>query len=207
VLYGSDSHLRQSRRHHGHSRANLAMVPGGSGGSRLAGRSQEQLRSPGLHERIAVAIAGGRALGEGQGCDCPVPGSSRAGWVETIHAPLPSAAAYWLKRARATIPPSTIQGHAFVRDFDHVKPLTWRGAGASNRGPGTGASVLGLPLTHRDPLRLFSQVRGFSFGLVRPYRTNGTLMACRRSGVRIPVAPPLFRISVRLLNDKSRDSL
>jgi len=27
--------------------------------------------------------------------------NSRAGWVETIHAPLPSAAAYWLNRADA----------------------------------------------------------------------------------------------------------
>jgi hypothetical protein len=37
--------------------------------------------------------------------------NSRLAWVETIHAPLPSAAAYWLNRALAMTVPLTSKGH------------------------------------------------------------------------------------------------
>ena len=58
--------------------------------------------------------------------------SSRLVWVGAIHAPLPPAAANQLKQAVATIAPS-IGDHAFVADFDQVKPLSRRGdTGARN---------------------------------------------------------------------------
>jgi hypothetical protein len=46
--------------------------------------------------------------------------------------------------------------------------------------------------THRDLLGSFALVRGSPFDSVRPCQTSGTCMACRRSGVRIPLAPPFF---------------
>jgi hypothetical protein len=44
--------------------------------------------------------------------------------------------------------------------------------------------------THRDPLGWFALVRGSPFDSGRLSQTSRTCMACRKSGVRIPLAPP-----------------
>src|SRR5215469_13384317 len=43
--------------------------------------------------------------------------------------------------------------------------------------------------TGRDSLGLFALVRGSAFDSSRPYRTYRTYMACRKSEVRVPLAP------------------
>ena len=58
-------------------------------------------------ERVIVAVAGGQAFGEGQCRDRLVAAEQPRGRADTIHAPLPSAAACWLNRAVATTAPST----------------------------------------------------------------------------------------------------
>jgi hypothetical protein len=52
-----------------------------------------------------------------------------------------------------------------------------------------GASVFRLPRTPRDVLRPFLQVGDSPFDSVRRRSTYRIRMACKRSGVRIPVAP------------------
>jgi hypothetical protein len=53
--------------------------------------------------------------------------------------------------------------------------------------------VFRLPRTPRDVLRPFLQVGGSPFDSVRRRSTYRIRMACKRSGVRIPVAPPQVR--------------
>ena len=55
-----------------------------------------------------------------------------------------------------------------------------------------GATVFRWSPTHRDPIRSFALVRGSPIDSGRLSRTSGNCMACRRSGVRIPLAPPFF---------------
>jgi len=52
-----------------------------------------------------------------------------------------------------------------------------------------GASVFRLPRTPRDVLRPFLQVGDSPFDSVRRRSTYRIRMACKRSGVRIPIAP------------------
>jgi hypothetical protein len=52
-----------------------------------------------------------------------------------------------------------------------------------------GANVFRLPQTPCDPLRPFLQVRGSPFDSFRRKSTSRIRMACKRSGVRIPIAP------------------
>jgi hypothetical protein len=58
------------------------------------------------------------------------------------------------------------------------------------REPGTGANAFSRLPTHRDLLGSFALVRGSRFDSGRLPRTCMSYMACRRSGVRIPLAPP-----------------
>ena len=67
------------------------------------------------------------------------------------------------------------------------------------REPAKGANVFRRLSTHRDLLGSFALVRGSPFDSVRLSQTSGTCMACRRSGVRIPLAP---RFSVCLFEEK-----
>jgi hypothetical protein len=60
------------------------------------------------------------------------------------------------------------------------------------REPGKGANVFRLPWTHGDALGSFHLARGSLLDSVRPSQTHKNYMACRRSGVRIPLAPPIF---------------
>jgi len=52
-----------------------------------------------------------------------------------------------------------------------------------------GAIVFRHPQTHPDPLRQFLQVSGSPFDSFRRRSTNRIRMACKRSGVRISIAP------------------
>ena len=49
--------------------------------------------------------------------------------------------------------------------------------------------MFSLPQAHRDSLRLFSQMGGSPSGYVRRRSTCLIRMACKGSGVRIPIAP------------------
>ena len=60
----------------------------------------------------------------------------------------------------------------------------------SGREPETGATVFRHPRTHRDPVRQLLLVSGSLLDSLRRRPTNRIRMACKRSGVRIPIAPP-----------------
>src|ERR1039457_7221211 len=63
-------------------------------------------------------------------------------------------------------------------------------SGAERAGePETGATVFRHPQTHPDPVRQFPQVNGSPFDSLRRRSTDRIRMACKRSGVRIPIAP------------------
>ena len=66
------------------------------------------------------------------------------------------------------------------------------------REPGTGASAFSRPPTHRDLPGSFALTRRSPFDFARPPRTSRTYMACRRSGVRIPLAPLRSRAGFEL---------
>ena len=55
--------------------------------------------------------------------------------------------------------------------------------------PEKGANVFGLPPTLRDVPGLFAQAGGSPSDSIRPRPTYRMRMACKRSGVRIPIAP------------------
>ena len=55
-----------------------------------------------------------------------------------------------------------------------------------------GANVVRRHATRRDPRGQFAQVSGSPIDSSRLSRTYRTLMACRRSGVRIPLAPLVY---------------
>jgi hypothetical protein len=57
--------------------------------------------------------------------------------------------------------------------------------------PGTGANAFRRSPTHCHPPGSFVLARGSPIDPGRPSQTSGSCMACRRSGVRIPLAPPL----------------
>jgi hypothetical protein len=73
-----------------------------------------------------------------------------------------------------------------------------RGAGSFGRAepgePETGANVFRLPPTLRDVPGLFAQAGDSPSDSIRPRPTYRIRMACKRSGVRIPVAPPRSNI-------------
>jgi hypothetical protein len=56
-----------------------------------------------------------------------------------------------------------------------------------------GANVFGRRQTRRDLLGRFRQVGGSPFDSNRPRQTRRIRMACKRSGVRIPIAPQQVR--------------
>src|SRR5450759_859864 len=66
-------------------------------------------------------------------------------------------------------------------------------SGAERAGePETGATVFRHPQTHPDPVRQFPQVSGSPLDSLRRKSTDRIRMACKRSGVRIPIAPLVF---------------
>lgn len=119
--------------------------------------------------------------------------------MQTIHAPLSSAAAYWLNRAVAKISPPSVRDMHLSLIWITISPSLGRGA--------TGAKDGSLRVqTHPDsprPTHTFSLVRGSPLDSVRPSRTSSIYMACRRSSRRsyTPLSyAPHLRQCCELLN-------
>lgn len=94
----------------------------------------------------------------------------------------PSAAARWLNRV-AIILSSTAKDIYSLLILITLSPLA-RGPWSQEREP----TCSDGPPTHHDPPGAFALVSGSPFDSVRPPRTSGTYMVCRRA--RIPLAPP-----------------
>jgi hypothetical protein len=60
-----------------------------------------------------------------------------------------------------------------------------------------GANIAGRHAARRDPRGQFAQVSGSPIDSYRPSRIYRRWMACRRSGVRIPLAPHIVFCQVR----------
>jgi hypothetical protein len=105
-----------------------------------------------------------------------------------VRAPLPLPAACRLNRAVATTLSSTANDVYSLLISIIVSALS----NEEPREPGTGANMVRQSPTHRDPLGVFALVRGSPLDSGRLSRTSRTCMACRRSGVRISLAPRNF---------------